>query len=295
MITPFLKIAGKAADLGTSAIGRLNEMEFIEMRDGYEIWYREDPVENPRGIVVITHGFAEHAGRYDHVTAYLNGSGYHVVRYDLRGHGRNKERGYLDRFESYVEDLGDVVRDLGERYPEVPLVTFGHSMGGLITAIFGSVHPEMVKAQILSGPALGKLPSAEKLQPAVMKVLSGVAGGIMLKNPVGEGICGNRQIYIDYINDPLVLHKASIKLYYQFLFRGVEIVRESEKDYGCPCLIVHGKEDPIVPISISKSFYRAIKSQKKDLIEYEGLYHEILNEDKRDLVLKDITDWLDTI
>lgn len=270
-------------------------MESIRMRDGYEIWYREDPVENPKGMIVITHGFAEHAGRYDHVTGYLKNSGYHVVRYDLRGHGRNKGRGQLDRFESYLEDLEEIVGKLSSSYPNLPIITFGHSMGGLITAIFGTLHPQMVTAQILSGPALGKLPSADKLKPGLMKLLSQIAGGFKLENPVGEGICGNRQVYIDYINDPLVLHKASIRLYYQFLFRGVDMVREGVKAYGCPCLIVHGKKDPIVPIGISRGFYKEISSQKKDLIEYEGLYHEILNEDKRDLVLKDITDWLGSI
>ncbi len=267
-------------------------MEFIEMSDGYEIWYREDPIEKPKGIIVITHGFAEHASRYDHVARHLNRYGYHVVRYDLRGHGRNRDRGHLDRFESYLEDLEEIVGKVAKKYPNVPLITFGHSMGGLITAIFGIENPEMSCAQILSGPALGSLPSAEKLKPGTMKLLSQIAGGIKLKNPVGEGICGKRQVYIDYINDPLVLHRASLRLYYQFLFRGVELLGEGAKRYRLPCLVVHGKEDPIVPVEISRWFHEEIPSQKKDLIVYDGLYHEILNEDEWESILRDITDWL---
>lgn len=295
MTTHFPEPAAVVASLMLSAIGRKIDMKYMEMRDGYEIFYREDPVEKAKGIIIITHGFAEHLDRYDHVTDYLNRADYSVVRYDLRGHGRNRGRGNLDRFESYIEDLEDILEGVRGGNPQVPLITFGHSMGGLITAIFGSLHPSKCSAQILSGPALGRLPSAEKLKPGIMKVLSRIAGGVMLKNPVGEGICGNRQVYLDYISDPLVLHKASIGLYYQFLFRGVGLIGEVAGKYTCPCLIVHGKEDPIVPIGISRWFYGEIPSQKKDLIEYDGLYHEILNEDKRDYILKDITDWLNKL
>lgn len=288
-------IAGKAAGSGPSVTGRLIDMEFIRMRDGYEIWYVDNPVENPRGTIVITHGFAEHSGRYDHVAQYLNRSGYNVVRYDLRGHGRNKGRGHLDRFESYVGDLEEISGKVMEKNPDLPLITFGHSMGGLVTAIFGVENPHIPSAQVLSGPALGRLPSADGLQPGVLRLLSRIAGGVKLKNPVGEGICGKRQVYVDYINDPLVLHKASIRLYYEFLFRGVDMIEERARRYGLPCLLVHGREDPIVPIEISRRFHEEIPSQKKDLMEYEGLYHEILNEDRRDLVLRDITDWLGSL
>ena len=60
-----------------------------------------------------------------------------------------------------------------------------------------------------------------------------------------------------------------------------------------PVLIVHGEEDKIVPISISKSFFNSISSRDKTFKEYKSLYHEILNEKERDYVIKDIISWLD--
>ncbi|WP_422485292.1 alpha/beta hydrolase [Gudongella sp. DL1XJH-153] len=267
-------------------------MEFIKMRDGYEIYFRDEPAQNPKGVITITHGFAEHCSRYDHVSNYLIREGYSIIRYDLRGHGRNKKRGRLNRFEDYVDDLAEIVQMVSEKYPHLPQITLGHSMGGLITALYGIEHPNLVTAQILSGPTVGKLPSAEKLQPGMMKFLSGIAGGWKLKNPVDEGLCGKEGVYEDYINDPLVLHKVSLELYYQFLFRASEMILEGAKEYNYPCLIIHGKIDPIVPVEISRSFYNTISSQKKDLIEYDGLYHEILNEDKKDEILDGIINWI---
>ena len=269
-------------------------MEFIKMRDGYEIYFRDEPAKNPKGVIIITHGFAEHCSRYDFVSNYFIKEGYSIIRYDLRGHGRNKERGRLNRFEDYVDDLAEIVKIASDKYPQLPQITFGHSMGGLITALYGIGHPNVVTAQILSGPALRKLPAADKLNPGLMKYLSGIAGGWKIKNPVDDGICGKEGVYEDYLKDPLVLHKASLELYYQFLIRGTELVQEEAEKYDNPLLIIHGKKDPIVPVEISRWFYRTISSQKKNLIEYDGLYHEILNEDKRTDILDDMVSWIET-
>ena len=51
-----------------------------------------------RGTIVIVHGLGEHIGRYAHVAARLNASGWSVVGYDQRGHGTSPgERGRLAR------------------------------------------------------------------------------------------------------------------------------------------------------------------------------------------------------
>ncbi|RYE91783.1 MAG: alpha/beta hydrolase, partial [Myxococcales bacterium] len=45
------------------------------------------PPETPAGAVLLTHGYAEHSGRYDEVVAALTGRGLAVATHDLRGHG----------------------------------------------------------------------------------------------------------------------------------------------------------------------------------------------------------------
>lgn len=267
-------------------------MDFIKMRDRYRIYYLEEFVENSKAVIILTHGFAEYYSRYDYVSNYLQKNGFTIIRYDLRGHGRNEKRGHLDRFEDFIEDLREIVDIAIKKYPQTPIITLGHSMGGLITAIFGVAYPNKVDFQIFSGPALGVLPSSKKINHGLIKLLSKVAGSIMIKNPIDEGICGRREVYENYINDPYVLHKASVRMYYQFLFRGINIILKNMSDYRYKCLILHGELDPIVPAKISKKFYDSIASEKKHLKEYSGLYHEILNEDDRNIVLEDIITWI---
>jgi len=86
-------------------------------------------------VVVGVHGFAEHAGRYDHVGRFLSERGFALYMYDLRGHGRSESpRGYVDRFERFVEDTVAFAK-LVKSETGAKTLLLGHSMGGLIAVL----------------------------------------------------------------------------------------------------------------------------------------------------------------
>src|SRR5262245_32070331 len=86
-------------------------------------------------IIQISHGMAEHARRYDHVAASLNGAGFHVYANDHRGHGlsgtRSNSIGDFGRagWNGLVDDMAALTRIAREREPGLPLILLGHSMG----------------------------------------------------------------------------------------------------------------------------------------------------------------------
>jgi len=49
-------------------------------------WLPDDPAL--RGVVQISHGMGEHAGRYERLARHLTGAGFAVYANDQRGHGR---------------------------------------------------------------------------------------------------------------------------------------------------------------------------------------------------------------
>lgn len=54
------------------------------------------PVEQPKAVVELIHGFTEHIGRYIHVAEFLNKNGFAVAAYDLLGHGNTPgKRGHI--------------------------------------------------------------------------------------------------------------------------------------------------------------------------------------------------------
>ena len=69
------------------------------------------PPGTSKGVVLVTHGYAEHCGRYHEVAHVIVNAGWAVLSYDVRGHGKSPgERGYIDRFATY---LGDFAAMLG--------------------------------------------------------------------------------------------------------------------------------------------------------------------------------------
>lgn len=267
-------------------------MNTLKMRDGYGINYTYDRASAPRATIIISHGFAEHMGRYDYFSRTLTDRGLNVFRYDLRGHGNNKDRGYLRDFDDFVEDLNEVKVLVGKNDPDLPIFLLGHSMGGLITALYCTKVNDGIRGVVLSGPATGRLPSAKGYNKGFMKLVKAMAGRASLKNPIDEGICGDPQVYLDYAADELVLHKATISLYYEFLFDGTDSLNKRLTNFSSPCMVCHGEKDPIVPAELSRSFHNSIASKDKSIRIYDGLYHEILNEKKKDQVIEDMVRWI---
>jgi acylglycerol lipase len=117
------------------------------------VWAPEHP---PRGMVVLQHGFVEYAERYvgEHhqLIAHLLGRGYEVWAMDLIGHGRSPGRRRLTNVHCGVADHVLVRERL--RAKGVPIILFGHSLGGLAAA--GSVAPDPsdIAGVVLSAPVL---------------------------------------------------------------------------------------------------------------------------------------------
>src|SRR5215207_9213012 len=91
-----------------------------------------------RGVVLLVHGLGEHAGRYERLARRLNRWGFAVRGYDQCGHGESSGvRGALPNDTRLIDDLTDVVDSVRMRMPVgLPLILFGHSMGGLVAGCF---------------------------------------------------------------------------------------------------------------------------------------------------------------
>jgi alpha-beta hydrolase superfamily lysophospholipase len=176
---------------------------------------------------------------------------------------------------------------------DIAIFMLGHSMGGLITALYGIAYPNRLRGQIFSGAALDILPSSKGIKQYVIKIGAIILPKVKIKNPINEEICSVKQVFTNYINDPLVLKEASFKFYYEFLKVGIDKFQNNIKYYNYPCFITHGELDNISPNKISMDFYNAIQSEDKNYKIYKGIYHEILNEIEKDQVIKDMIQWLD--
>ena len=92
------------------------------------------PCDNPKHVVCLIHGIGEHAGRFSRMADYFHRAGIAVVSMDLRGHGRSQGvRGACAPRAEVLRDIDALIEYAREFYPNVPIVLYGHSMGGNIT------------------------------------------------------------------------------------------------------------------------------------------------------------------
>lgn len=271
-------------------------ISYLKTKDkDVSLFYRMDQVKNAKANVIINHGFAEHLGRYDYVAKRLLDAGYNVLRYDLRGHGQSYgPKGYIDSYTNFIEDAKAMYDLMTVHNPGLETFMLGHSMGGLVTAMYGLEYPDTLAGQIFSGAAYGKLPAASGYKAKLLSTLAKTSPKLQMKNVVEDDICSVPEVVNEYKNDPLVLKKASFNFYNEFLNEASDFVLEYMYEYDLPCLILHGEDDAIVPVELSYEFYEQIASTDKELITYPGLYHEILNEDEKDEILTTIIEWLDS-
>src|SRR5688572_29382651 len=125
--------------------------------DGKRIFYRRFlPEGEPKAIVFVAHGLAEHSARYASTAEVLTEAGYAVYANDHRGHGQTEtDPAQLGWFhggvERVLEDLRELFRVAQAEHPRAPLYVLGHSMGSFFAQVLMITDGARLKGVVLSG------------------------------------------------------------------------------------------------------------------------------------------------
>jgi alpha-beta hydrolase superfamily lysophospholipase len=239
---------------------------------------------DPRFVVLLSHGYGEHARRYDHVAQRLVEAGAVVYAPDHHGHGRSDgERALASDLEGAVADLHLVAERAAAEHPGVPVALVGHSMGGLIAARYAQRFGEELAALVLSGPAVGGNPELEAL--AAMDPIPDV--------PIDPDVLSrDPEVGRAYADDPLVYHGPFRRETLAGFGAAVAAVSEGGSFGDLPTLWIHGEEDRLVPLVYTRPAIEALRGGRFEERIYPGARHEVFNETNRDEVLDDVVGFL---
>ncbi|KFZ14794.1 hypothetical protein V502_05904 [Pseudogymnoascus sp. VKM F-4520 (FW-2644)] len=279
----------------------------IPLPSGLTLHIWPTPHSEPRGTIILQHGFGEYAERYvtwHHalIPALLD-HGFHVEALDLRGHGKSAgERGVVDVEEAVSEGVRlrlqrEVVeeeyRGAGVAGGTGKIFLIGHSLGGLVTA--GSVIADSagVTGVVLLSPVIP--------EPIVWLVgmVAGIAARVVPEWTVpglggGEGGMtrdeGKRR---EMEGDGEIVRKGVSFFTAVSAGRVAEQVRAGLEEWRVPTLVLHGTADAWADVAGSRGLVEGIGSVDKVLVEVKGGCHELLNDLDRDEVLVRILRWLD--
>lgn len=137
-----------------------------------QYYHTRDVNGAPKGTIVMLHGFCGYFRKYHEVLYDFWEKGYDVYFLEQRGHGLSyrsvpeKDRVDVGDFDEYVEDLWSLMQQIVVRGHEalrrsadgasarLPLILYGHSMGGCVATMFLEKYPDFFDAGILSSPML---------------------------------------------------------------------------------------------------------------------------------------------
>jgi acylglycerol lipase len=261
---------------------------------GSEIFWQSWPAPGgAKGIVVIAHGVSEHSTRYSHVAKRLNAAGYDVYALDHHGHGRSEGgRANIGRISSAVADIGRLIGISREGSESLKLFLLGHSMGGALALEFALERQDELDGLVLSAPAAA-LEAASRFELLAGRTLSVVAPNLGVFPVDPTSVSRDPEVVSDYESDPLNYHRKLPARTVAELAGAIEEFPDRLPGLTLPLLVMVGTADRLVPPDASRMVAERAGSADKQLITYEGLYHEILNEPEQDKVMDDLVAWLD--
>jgi len=273
---------------------RHRELQFLGCQDAKlhgQAWL---PERAPRAIIVVSHGLAEHGGRYAGLASRLVEKGYAVYALDHRGHGRSSgRRANIDRFDYLVSDLGTFIGRAQREHPDTPVILFGHSMGGAIALACALKHHRVLRALVLSAPALSAGESVSALKLWVVKLLSAVSPNTGALKLPATAVSRDPAVVRAYESDPLVYHGSIPARTLAELIKAMQSLQQKAHELRIPVLIQHGTADTLVPLAAMHPIYQHLGVAKSRTMQvYEGLYPEVYNEPERDRVIADLEAWL---
>jgi len=293
----------------------MDRFEF-ESFDGKKISCAEWKTEDPKGVLQISHGMAEHILRYGLLAEFMTKNGYIVVGDDHRAHGETDKDtpGYADGdiFSETVRDMAALSKIYKEKYPELPIILFGHSYGSFLTQSYIEKNPQFISGAIIGGSAYMKdavVPFCRFLslfgnrnKPA--KLLNTMSIGAYNKKFTDGSFISSIPAECERYNDDKKCGFACSKNFYHYFFKGLmSLYKQSNYkniDTEKPVLLLAGALDPVGNNlkSMNKlyDFYKntvGIKTVEK--IYYENVRHEYLNDTSREKAFNDILDFCDGI
>lgn len=272
-----------------------HEIHRIETEPGIHLHVESWAPEAPRAVIVLSHGYAEHLGRYGHVVDAFVAAGIAVFALDHRGHGRSDGQRMLIRDMRAAGRDVDRLADLAERaHPDVPLFLLGHSMGSVIATDAAVFDPHRWAGVILSGSPLAISDQVPAAQLAILKGLARVRPAARLSPPLeAELICSVPEVVQAYLDDPLVDNdRMPIGTGAAMLAAADRQPDEIAALADTPVLVIHGEDDALTPIAGSERLMGALGSGDRTFLRYQAR-HEVLNDTTSEAAIADLIAWID--
>lgn len=270
------------------------EQGWFTATDGRSIFYRAIEPDDPRAILLVAHGYAEHSGRYEELMGFFRDHGLACFAQDHRGHGRTaRTLGDLESLDAILGDFGVLHRTALQRHPGLPVYLFGHSFGGLVCTLYAE-RTDGLAGAILNGAALDIPDDINAVTITVGRVLARIAPRLgVQKFYRPEQLTHDRARVAAVEADPLFYKGWMRARTGNEMLKGIRAAVSELNQLTLPFFATHGADDLTVPPRTTDILLGGAASDDKQAHFFEGMLHEVHNEPGRDEVFATWWRWLE--
>ena len=281
------------------------------------------PEGAPRGVIQLVHGVAEYVGRYDPLARFLASRGYVVCGEDHLGHGLTAggKFGYFgpkNGWDLVVRDIRTLRELTGEKYPGLPYVMLGHSMGSFLTRTYLIRWPGTVSAAVLSGtgqePAsavasgkalagfLCRTRGPDYVSRLVNDLSLGAYNRAFKPNRTGADWISRDKAVVDaYLADPMCTFTPTVGMF-RDMTGGLQFIAGknnlAKMNPDTPVYFLSGDRDPVGSMGAGvrrvADMFRRAGCRDVTLKLYPDGRHEMFNEINRQEVFDDLLAWIES-
>lgn len=261
----------------------------------------QDPMVATRGLVVLLHGFTMNGAVYENLAHHLAKQGLLVVAPDMRGFGEWYQKSKDSEVPSEIDydqsekDISALVKELRDRYPEMPVFIAGESLGASMAIRYAAKHDHAVDGLILSSPSVKYIPHpsfkmARQLFGAAIKK----HGAVDLTFYVKKYYSNDERITDEGISNVEMRKNVGIK----DLLKTRRVVKDTQRyikmiPASMPVLVLQGSEDRMVKAKGVRLLAESLKSNDKTIEWLSGSGHIVLETQyMRSDSMKIVTNWL---
>jgi alpha-beta hydrolase superfamily lysophospholipase len=247
--------------------------------------------EQPLAIMLGLHGYGDYRRAFRLAGPWFARRRIALFAYDQRGFGATESRGRWPGAADLIQDLAEAVLLLRERYPALPLVVIGESMGGSVAlAGLGQGKIAGVDGLILAAPAVrGQVPLRELHDLALrLGALALPWLAVALRRGASPWLEPGEAARL--ADDPLILRQIRLGCYDGL----IELADQASADPSVdlpPTLLLYGELDATIPrVAIDDLVMRLDGLTTR---RYPDRHHLLLHEAGAAAVFEDCLEWLD--
>ena len=241
------------------------------------LWYPDkEKYENPVGVVQIAHGMIDHIERFEGLALYLAERGFVVAGNDHLGHGDSvndkNDWGYFAKGNNsglyLVKDMHKLTIIMKKRFPELPYILIGHSMGSFMTRRYLMMYGNELDAAVILGTGnqpkimvdggllavkFTKLFHGDRYRSETLNKMMFGTYNNRIENPVTDSdwLTRNPDIVDNYVNDEKCSFLFTVNAYegmlkiIRYVINDANIEKAvKEADLVIGCVLIPGKSAP---------------------------------------------------